>query len=162
MINYIVEAILIEKQHLISVFNADEATPNNVIISSAAAPVKINFGYKGCTWYSEEKTASNGRFCEYEIVFGVIKTITDAKKWVLDNNRKEFVAFVRLRNEQTYIVGSNNVGLELRYSLTMSKNRSLIVILSGAVENTPIFSTYSIRDFFVGRDFSDDFNIDFK
>jgi hypothetical protein len=44
----------------------------------------------------------------------------------------------------------------------MAKNRSLIVILSGAVENTPIFSTYSIRDFFVGRDFSDDFNIDFK
>jgi hypothetical protein len=162
MINYIVEAILIEKQHLISVFNADEATPNNVIISSAAAPVKINFGYKACTWYSEEKTASNGRFWEYGIVFGVIKTITDAKKWVLDNNGKEFVAFVRLRNEQTYIVGSNNVGLELRYSLTMSKNRSLIVILSGAVENTPIFSTYSIRDFFVGRDFSDDFNIDFK
>lgn len=161
MINYVVESVLIEKQHLISVFSTDEANPENVIISSLAAPVRIHFGYRGCTWYSQEKKFVNGNYSEHAIDFGLINSKSQVKKWVLENKEKEFVAFVRLRNGHTYIVGSKKSGLELTYSWTILKDNSLIVILGGNTENVPVFSTYGIHDFFVGRDFSDDFNIDF-
>jgi len=161
MINYIVEAVLIEKQHLIYAFSFEDASPSNVIISSLAAPVRFNFAYRRCTWYSNEKIFSNGTGSEHAIDFGFSKSKSEVKKWALDNKQKEFVAFVRLRSGETYVIGSNKVGLELTYNFTIFNQNTLLVMLGGTVDLLPIRSSYGISDFFVGRDFNDDFNIDF-
>lgn len=161
MINYVVEAVLIEKQHLISVFSTDEVTPSNVILSSLATPVRFNFAYRRCTWYSQEKEVTNGNYSEHAIDFGFIQSKHEVKRWALDNKQKEFIAFVRLRNGKTYIIGSSKAGLELILNSVVFNQNNLMVMLGGKVERVPVFSSYAISDFFVGRDFSDDFNIDF-
>jgi len=160
MVNFITDMILIEKRHLISVFGGI-GTPNNVLISSYAMPTRMKFVWRGCTWNYSVKNSVNGELSDNNVVFGFVKPYLALKKWQIDNEQKEFVAFVQLRNGVSYIIGSNNVGLTISMKNELNVSNSLFIFLKGLIDVEPLQSTYHINDFFVGRDFGDDFNIDF-
>lgn len=160
MITFITDMILIEKKHLISVFDGI-TTPNNVLISSNAVPTRMKFVWRGCTWNYSVKNSVNGDLSDNNVVFGFVKPYLVLKKWVFDNEQKEFVAFVQLKNGLSYIIGSSNVGLHVSMKNELSIKNSLFIFLKGLIDVEPVQSTYHINDFFIGRDFGDDFNIDF-
>lgn len=160
MISYITEAILIEKHYLISVFDG-VVIPRNVLISSMAVPVRMKFAWRRCAWYFTLLSKSNGELTNNVIDFAFPKSDISVKKWFIDNQQKEFVAFVRLRNGLTYIIGNNNVGLSIVFQHQLNIANSFAVFFTGITDKQPVSSSYPISDFFVGRDFSDDFNIDF-
>lgn len=160
MISYITEAILIEKEHFIAAFDG-VITPRNVLISSSVVPIRIRFAWRRCTWYSTLINKSNGKLSDNSIDFAFPKSDLSVKKWCIDNQQKEFVAFIRLRSGLTYIIGNKNVGLSIVFQHELNLKNSFAVFLAGLTDTEPISSNYKISDFFIGRDFGDDFNIDF-
>lgn len=160
MINFITELVLIEKEHLLGFFD-NITTPQNTLISSNAHPVRINFAWRNCQWYSDFKKTINGDISSNTLGFSFSKKDLLIKKWMIDNLQKDFVGFVKLRNNTTYIIGNKNVGLSLRFQQELNIKNNFIVFISGLIDTEPVVSEYNISDFFVGRDFSDDFNIGF-
>lgn len=160
MINFIVEAVFIQKEHLIRVSDGI-VTPQNTLVSSNASPVRFLFARRKCLWYSISKDFKHGVLMDNTIDLGIASIQQQLRAFVISNVEKEFVGFVRLRNGKTFLIGDNSVGLNISFTDMMFVENKMNVFFSGMTTTDAISSDFGIADFFVGRDFNDDFNIDF-
>lgn len=136
-----------------------EFKPEMLELKPLAEIFKINFVWRSCDW-TEAITAKIPNSYYNTIVFEISGTETQARKWVIDNMKHEFIAMFGNRANQTFIIGNMDVGLELTFTNKVSPKNMMLVSLAGEMI-VPTFQTteFDLDSFFGNYEFSDEFNL---
>jgi hypothetical protein len=164
---YIRSLMIIKKNDIISlenpVFKANTGlyaiTPSMLTLSDTAEIYKLNFVWRTCSWNETFNSSIPTKF-ENSIVFEISGSEAEARKFVTDNIKHEFVALFSTRSNQCFLIGNQDVGLELNIKNSISGKNFIAATLSG-ITNNPAFelSESDLDSFFGIFEFSEEFNL---
>lgn len=155
------KADVIKMQNPIYLANSGnyEFQPEMLELKTSAEIFKINFVWRSCQW-SETFLPQIPNLYINNIAFEISSTETQARKFVIDNIKHEFIAMFGNRANQTFLIGNTDVGLELNFTNKVSPKNMMLVSLDGELV-VPAFQTteYDLDSFFGNLEFSDEFNL---
>jgi len=133
--------------------------PEMLSLVDSAEIFKLNFVWRTCSW-SENFGGNVPTSFNNSIVFEISGSEVEARKFVTDNIKHEFIALFSTRSNQCFLVGSTDVGLELNVKNSITGKNFIGVSLSG-LTNNPAFelSEADLDSFFGVFEFSEEFNL---
>lgn len=133
--------------------------PSMLSLLDSAEIFKLNFVWRTCSW-SESFSSNSPTSFNNSIGFEISGSEAEARKFVTDNIKHEFVALFSTRSNQCFLVGSTDVGLELNVTNSITGKNFIGVTLSGLINN-PVFelSEADLDSFFGVFEFSEEFNL---
>jgi hypothetical protein len=162
---HIRELFLIRKNDVLQMQNhlyyanieSQEFSPEMIQLKASAQIFKLNFVWRTCQWVETIKSNIPVSFYN-SIDFEISRIEAEARKWALDNMQQEFIVIFSNRANQTFIVGSIDVGLELSVISKISPKNGISISLDAELA-FPAFeiSQMSIQEFFTNYEFSEEF-----
>lgn len=133
--------------------------PYMISLAESVEIFKLNFVWRTCSW-SESFRSNTPTAFNNSIGFEIAGSEANARKFVTDNIKHEFLVLFSTRSNQCFLLGSTDVGLELNVTNSITGKNFLSVSLTALTNNPAYEISEPDLDSFLGLfEFSEEFNL---